>query len=616
MPIRFSRSLFSKILFGRPIPTEEAAHQTISKKVGLAVFASDALSSVAYATQEIFVVLIVAGAAALSMSIPIAVAIMILLTVLSISYWQTVHAYPSGGGAYIVAKDNLGITAAQVAGAALLMDYILTVAVSVSSGVDQIVSAVPAMNHQQVPIALAIIAIMTWLNLRGVKESGRILAVPTYFFIGTIFTTLAVGAYRYFTGSLTPVEGVENIHETTETLSLFLILRAFSSGCTALTGVEAISNGIPAFKEPKSDNAAKTLIAMSVILAGLFIGITLLAVHVQAVPSEHETIISQLARAIWGRGIMYTVVIASTTTILIMAANTSFADFPRLSALQAGDGFLPRQLTYRSGRLVFGGGIVLLMAAAALLIVIFRAHTTSLIPLYAIGVFLSFTLSQSGMVVHWWKEAKLKRGMSWLPKLIINGIGAIMTFIVMIVFAVTKFATGAWVTLILIPSLCWMFFKIHSHYGRVAKALGFAAELPKPSAHPMRTVVLLDYVHRGTLRMIDFTKSLGHPWVAVHVNYDDEKAKKVRDKWIAEIGDPDHLILITSPYRLLVEPVRDFILAERDKLPPDGFVHVITGQVVIEDPFTRMLHSKNARGLLDELQFHDRIIVTAVPFQL
>ncbi|MBS1982910.1 MAG: APC family permease, partial [Bdellovibrionales bacterium] len=375
--------------------------------------------------------------------------------------------------------------------------------------------------------------------------------------------------------------------------------------------------GITAFQEPKSKNASITLSAMSFILGTMFLGITFLAVKVGAVPSEHETVISQLGRAIFGRGMIYTLLITATTVILVMAANTSFADFPRLCALIAGDGFLPRQLTYRSSRLVFGWGIFWLSATAAALIVIFNARTTALIPLYAIGVFMSFTLSQTGMVIHWIKDSKLpKPDKHWLGKLVINAVGAAASFVVMLVVAFTKFSHGAWITVILIPTLVSIFYRIHGHYGRVSKVLGFNEKLSPPQPHPMKTIILLDYVHKGTHRMLEFAKSLGHPWVAVHVNYDEEKSKKVREKWKLEIGDDTNLILISSPYRLLVEPVRDFILAERDRLPPDGFVHVITGQVVIEDPIARLLHSRNARGLLDELQFHERIIVTAVPFQL
>ena len=397
-------------LIGRPLSTADAPHQAIRKIVGLAVFSSDAMSSVAYATQEMFVVLAAAGTMAYGISIPISLAIVGLLVILTISYEQTIHAYPGGGGAYIVSRDNLGELPAQTAAAALLTDYILTVAVSISSGVAQITSAIPTLYPYRVEIAVALVAFVMLINLRGVKESGAIFALPTYFFIVMMFFTVAVGLLKYFTGNLGVVVDpppTEMLHGA-QAVTVFLVLRAFASGTTALTGVEAISNGIPAFRVPRSRNAGLTLIAMSVILGTLLVGITFLSVQIGAVPSEEETVISQLARTIYdGRGILYLATMAATTVILIMAANTAFADFPRLSALAAKDGFLPRQLTYRGSRLVFSRGIVALALIASLLIVAFQASVTALIPLYAIGVFLSFTLSQAGMARRWRKSGHL-----------------------------------------------------------------------------------------------------------------------------------------------------------------------------------------------------------------
>ncbi|MGQ0605307.1 MAG: APC family permease, partial [Anaerolineales bacterium] len=472
-------------LIGKPLPTSDAPHQTISKKVGLAVFASDALSSTAYATDEILIVLAAVGAAAFTFSLPIAIAIVILLAIVTISYEQTIHAYPNGGGAYIVARDNLGEGPAQTAGAALLTDYILTVAVSISAGVAQITSAFPDLYPYRVQIALAFIVIMTIINLRGVKESGLAFSIPTYFFLGMTLLTIGVGYYRYFTGTLGVVTGVEPLHEAAQGLSVFLILRAFSSGCTALTGVEAISNGITAFKKPSSRNAGITLIWMSVILSLSFLSITFLSQAAHAVPSHAQTIFSQIGGVVYGPGSpMYLALLGGTTLILVMAANTAYADFPRLAALQAGDGFLPKQLTYRGSRLVFSYGIFVLAVVAALLIVLFQATTTALIPLYAVGVFLSFTLSQVGMAVRWWRCGHLKPGEAvqqlgstlhhepnWKLKLGINGFGAVACFVVMIIFAVTKFAAGAWIVVFLIPALVFTFFQIHHHYRRLATRL-------------------------------------------------------------------------------------------------------------------------------------------------
>jgi amino acid transporter len=594
----------------------------------LAVFASDALSSVAYATQEIFVVLIVAGAGALALSIPISIAIVLLLMILTLSYRQTIAAYPNGGGAYIVARDNLGEIPAQVAAAALLTDYTLTVAVSISSGVEQVASAIPSLLPYKVEVAVALVMLMMIINLRGVKESGRVFAIPTYFFIGMMLLTLGVGMFQMATGTLSHVTGAEAIYHLPEQLTLILVLRAFSSGCAAVTGVEAISNGIPAFKEPKSHNAATTLTVMSIILGVMFVGTTILANHAGAVPSETETIISQITRTILGRGLLYGLVIAAAMIILVMAANTSFADFPRLAALAAGDGFLPRQLTFKSSRLVFKWGIVVLSGAASVLIIVFNASVSGLIPLYAIGVFLSFSLSQMGMVVRWHRVAGLKRGEEaqaehstlqhdryWRPKQIINAVGCIVTLYVTAIFTYTKFPEGAWVTVIIIPSLVLMFSRIHAHYVSVARALSLrnmpTAEL---CVRPMRTVILVDDVHRGTLRLVEFAKSLGNPWVALHVDYNDRGEKQIRDKWQERIGEGE-LVVLASPYRHLIEPVRDFVLSERDKIP-GGFVHVIMGQLVMNNQVQRILHSNNALGIIGDLQHYDRVVVTDVPYQL
>lgn len=628
MDTHIKRAL-ARVFFGKPISSEDAHHEAIGKMVGLAVFASDALSSVAYATQEILLILAVAGTGAFHLSLPIAGVIILLLFILTLSYRQTIFAYPDGGGAYIVAKDNLGEGAAQTAGAALLMDYILTVAVSISSGTDQIVSVFPNLLPHQVALCLVLIAFMMLMNLRGVKESGTAFAFPTYFFVLMSMFTVGFGLFKHFTGTLTPVEGVEMIKTSMEPLGMFLILRAFSSGCTALTGVEAISNGITAFKEPRSKNAASTMMYMGLILGFLFLGITFIAVHVHAVPSDAETVISQIGRAVYGGGLFYNLLMAGTTTILIMAANTSYADFPRLCALHAGDGFLPRQLTYKSGRLVFSWGIVFLSLSAAALIVIFNAHTSALIPLYAIGVFMSFTLSQLGMVVRWQKIGKnienahehlkgdedINHLKGWRFKQLINFVGALASGIVMMIFAITKFTSGAWVTVFLIPAMVFVFFRIHNHYQRVAKFLSLPWKKVELAGYPsMKTLILIDDVNTGTLRMVKFAKTLGHPWQALHVNFNEERAIAVQKKWHEMIGD-NELVFLYSPYRMLLEPVIDYIAAERVK-NPEGVIHIITGQLVVRGTFGPLLHSKNARGLYDELQKIERVIVTAVPYHL
>ncbi len=623
---------FKRVLIGRPLRTEEAPHQAVNNPVGLAVFASDALSSTAYATQEILIVLAsafaVAGAGVFGWSIPIALAIAAILFVLIASYRQTIKAYRGAScGAYVVSRDNLGVFPSQIAGAALLVDYVLTVAVSISSGVDQVASAIPILRGREVLVALFAILVMTIINLRGVKESGTIFAVPTYFFVITTLFTLAAGVIKGLTGQLSPVEGVEMVHQTTEPLSWFLILYAFSSGCTALTGIEAISDGVQNFKEPRDRNAAATITVMGLLLGTLFLGITFLAHQVQAIPSEQETIISQIARATFGGGPLYGLQIAATTIILIMAANTAYADFPRIAAFVASDGFLPRQLAIRGSRLVFSGGIITLAIAASALIIIFNARTTSLIPLYAIGVFMCFTLSQVGMVRRWLEVAKLKPGESvkmgqsvaiydadWRRKLAISATGAVTSFIVMVIFAVTKFTHGAWITLIVIPAMVFVFGRVHRHYCNVARILSLSKERVKTTPHPVKTIVLVDDVHRGTVRVVDFAKSLGHDWTPVHVDYNDRKTHLVQRKWRERIGERE-LVILPSPYRRLVEPIVEYVQKELDA-NPQAFIHVIMGQLVMDTPWARLLHSNNSLGIMSRLQSMDRVIVTDVPYQL
>jgi len=626
-----SRFSLARFLIGKPLDTQDLQHQAISKPVGLAVFASDALSSTAYATEEILLILALAGgsAAILGLSIPIAIAISILLTIVTISYRQTIYAYPNGGGAYIVARDNLGEVPAQIAGAALLTDYILTVAVSISSGVAQITSAFPALLPYRVGIALAVIFVMTMVNLRGVKESGRVFAIPTYFFLGIMFLTLAAGMVQFLSGTLPTVADVQAIeHNVVEPLTLFLILRAFSSGCTALTGIEAISNGITAFKKPRSRNAAMTLVWMSSILITLFLGITLLAHQIGAVASESETVISQLARTIHGNeSILYLMTLAGTALILLMAANTSYADFPRLAALHAGDGFLPRQLTYRGSRLVFSWGILALAFLASLLVVVANARVTALIPLYAIGVFLSFTMSQTGMVVRFLKIGKLKPGESiqgletmmeydkgWRYKMAISVVGALCTFVVMVVFAVTKFTSGAWFIVILIPLLVFGFFRIHHHYKRVAHLLSLSGARPDVRARPMQTLILVDDVHAGTARMVNFAKSIGKPWKAIHIGVNPEKTRLVMEKWKQRIGEGE-LVVIPSPYRQLAEPIRKYIL-DLQAENPGTFVHVIMGHLAMETFWEQALHQNSAFIFNVALSGLDNVVVTNVPYQI
>jgi amino acid transporter len=618
-------------LIGRPLQTADAPHQTIGKIVGLAVFASDALSSTAYATQEILFILAAAGTMAFGYAFPIAIAIVLLLAIVTLSYEQTIHAYPGGGGAYIVARDNLGILPALIAGAALLTDYILTVAVSISSGVAQITSAFPGLFQYRVPIAVGLVAFIMLMNLRGVKESGTLFAIPTYFFIFTMFFTVIFAMARYFTGSLGIVTDPPDMgaYDVVRNVTPFLLLHAFSSGTAALTGVEAISNGIPAFKEPRSRNAGITLIWMSIILGSLFLGITFLAHQIGAVPSEAETVISQLARTAFAeRGFFYLVIIASTTIILIMAANTAFADFPRLSALAAADGFLPRQFTYRGSRLVFSRGIVALAAIASLLIILFNASVSALIPLYAIGVFMSFTLSQAGMAHRWWKIGQLTPGAEikergstlhyengWKLKMVINGFGAVCTFVVTLVFASTKFVDGAWIVIILTPALVFIFFSIYRHYKDLAGHLSLDDYGAPPRFSRHRVIVPISGVHRGSLLALRYARALSSDVTAVHVSVDPDEAEKIKRKW-EKWGEGVRLIILESPYRLLLEPLLEYIEEVADQRQANEMITIVVPQFVPQHWYHNLLHTQAAFLLRLALLFKPGIVITDVPYQI
>ncbi|MEJ2596957.1 MAG: APC family permease [Anaerolineales bacterium] len=618
-------------LIGRPLQTADAPHQTIGKAVGLAVFASDALSSTAYATQEILTILAVAGTAAFGYAFPIAIVIVVLLAVVTLSYEQTIHAYPNGGGAYIVTRDNLGTLPSLIAGAALLTDYTLTVAVSISSGVAQVTSAFPNLFHFRVPISVVLVAFIMLMNLRGVKESGTIFAIPTYFFILTMLFTVFVALARYFTGSLGVVVDPPAMEtfDVIRNVTPILILHAFSSGTAALTGVEAISDGILAFKQPRSRNAGITLIWMAVILGTLFLGITFLAHQVGAVPSEAETVISQLARTAFGeRGVFYLITIVATTVILIMAANTAFSDFPRLSAFCAADGFLPRQLTYRGSRLVYSRGIVALTAIASLLIVVFKASVSALIPLYAIGVFTSFTLSQAAMARRWWKIGHLAPGVEikersstlryedgWKLKMVINGFGSFCTFIVMLVFAVTKFVDGAWIVIILTPTLVVIFFAIHHHYKDLATHLSLDDYGAPPRVARHRVIIPVSGVHRGSLLALRYARALSADVTAVHVSIDQDEAEIIKRKW-EKWGEGVRLVILDSPYRLLLEPLLKYIEEVANQRQANETITIVVPQFVPQHWYHNLLHTQAAFLLRLALLFKPGIVITDVPYQI
>jgi amino acid transporter len=618
-------------LTGRPLQTADAPHQTIGKAVGLAVFASDALSSSAYATQEILVILAAAGTAAFSYVFPIAIAIVVLMAIVSLSYEQTIHAYPDGGGSYIVARDNLGELPAQTAGASLLTDYILTVAVSISSGVAQLVSAFPALYEYRVGIGIGLVIFIMVVNLRGVKESGSLFALPVYFFIMMMLFTVGVGIFRYFSGTLGQVVDPPPLetHGELVAVSLLLILHAFSSGTAALTGIEAISNGITAFKEPRSRNAGITLVWMSLILGVLFLGISALTNPIGAIPSGQETVISQITRTVFGgRNFMYLAVIAATTTILILAANTSFADFPRLSAMMGRDGFLPRQFAFRGSRLVFSRGIVVLALCASILIFAFQASVTLLIPLYAIGVFLSFTLSQGGMAHRWWKIGHLKPGQEvkergsvlnfdpkWKVKMVINGIGAILTAVVVVVFARTKFTEGAWIVLVIIPAVVLLLSAIHRHYRGLASNLSLDnyGEPPRLSRH--RVIMPVSGIHRGSLAALNYARGLSEDITVVHVSVDPEETERMRQKWDMW-GEGVRLVILDSPYRLLIEPLLDYIDEIAAQRQQNEVITIVVPSFVPKKIIHNVLHLQTASTLRKALWHYKDIVITEVPYQV
>lgn len=592
------------------MPLAQARHERLGKVVALAVFSSDALSSVAYATEEILLILVLAAAAATRLSTPIALAITALLAIVAASYRQTIYAYPSGGGSYIVARENLGTVAGLVAAAALLVDYVLTVSVSIAAGVAAITSALPSVQTHKVALGVGAITVIALGNIRGVRESGRLFAVPTYFFITSFGVLLVAGFWKLVTGALEPIPPEEV--PAVETLSAFLVLRAFSSGCTAMTGIEAISNGVPAFRPPESRNAAITLTWMAAILGTLFVGITILAHALGVVPRASETVVSQIARGLFGTGLAYYVIQAATALILVLAANTSFADFPRLSSLLARDRFAPRQFANLGERLVFSNGILVLAALAALLIVVFGGETHALIPLYAVGVFISFTLSQSGMVRHWWRD----RQPGWRWKIAINGTGAATTGLVTGVIASTKFTHGAWIVVLVIPLLVFTFLAMRSHYADVAHQLSLAGMAGPP---PMRHTVLVvaGDVHRGVVRAVQYARTLAAPEVPVRgvfVETDPARTHRLEERWrVAGLGVP--LVILTSPYRSLLRPLLEYI----DTLQATGDDHVVT--IVIPEflPgrwWQHILHNQTALVIKGALLFRKNTVVVDVPYHL
>lgn len=614
--------MVKRLLLGRPLATREEHEQRLPKRLGLAVFASDAISSTAYASEEILFILVpIAGLAALHFLVPISVVVMVVLAIVVTSYRQTIFAYPSGGGAYVVGKDNLGTSWSLVAGASLLVDYSLTVAVSISAGVAAVVSAFPALLDDRVAIAVGVVAFMAVANLRGAKESGTLFAVPTYLYIVALALLVGYGLYQVFAEGLGPMSvdperleeltGGQPTHSLTGLAGAYLLARAFSSGAVALTGTEAITNGIPAFRPPESRNAARTLLAMGVILGGFFLGISVLADHLRPLPSETETILSQMGRVVFGgEGPLYLFLQFTTMAILFLAANTAFADFPRLASIMARDGYLPRQLTHRGDRLVFSNGIIILAAFASLLLIGFGGLTNALIPLYAVGVFTGFTISQIGMVRH---HQRIKEP-GWRRGQVINGIGASATGLVLLVVIVSKFTTGAWIPVVIIPLIVLVLRTIKAHYNHVREILRVPPDWrPPPRVHTV--VVLVARVHRGVLDALAYAQSL-HPdhLLAIHVAADEAEAAKVRTQWDRCDLDLDLDVRI-DPYRRLFAPVMEYI-DEVDDRWSDDIVTVVIPEFIVDSWWARILHNQSAVLLRARLHLRPRTVVITVPLHV
>ena len=601
-----------RVLVGKRIPSHLAHRERFGVSTGLAILSSDALSSVAYATEEILRTLLIAGTASLWLLTPIGCVIAGLMLVIAFSYRQTIMAYPNGGGAYKVASENIDVTAGLVAAAALLLDYVLTVAVSIAAGVAALTSAFPEWHDSRVALSLGFLTLLAVGNLRGIRESGRIFAAPTYLFLGGMAALLAVGTFKALTGGAGPAPeaAAALMPSGAAPLSIFLVLRAFANGCTALTGIEAISNGVPAFKPPEARNAVITLLVMIAAAVTCFMGVTLLAPAYHVIPATEETVISQLNRAIFGgRGTAYYVIQAATTLILVLAANTAFADFPRLASIVARDRFLPRQFANQGDRLAFSNGIVVLSVLAGILLIAFGGDTHALIPLYMLGVFVSFTLSQAGMVV----KANRERKRGWRIGALVNGIGATLTAMVLVVVAVTKFSEGAWIIVALIPMLVFLFRAIHRHYEGVAVQLTLD---PVKDSKVRRNVVIVPIggVHRAVVQALDYARTLSDDVRAVYVDVDPQATAEIRELW-GRWGTGVRLEILASPFRSIMEPLLEYIELTDDECPHE-FVTVLLPEFVPARWWHHLLHNQRALLIKAALLFRHNVVVTSVPYHL
>jgi amino acid transporter len=598
-----------RILLGTPIATAHAAHERLGPLTGLAIFASDALSSVAYATEEILLILTLAGATALGLAFPIAVAIGILIAIVVSSYRQTILAYPKGGGSYIVTRENLGRYPSLVAGAALLVDYVLTVAVSVAAGIAAITSAIRPLYPYRVMLCVIGVAVIAVGNLRGVRESGRLFALPTYLFLGAYFVLISWGGLQWLRGAaaaaVPPVPTGGGV-----ALTAFLVLRAFSSGCAAMTGIEAVSDGVPAFRVPEARTARRVLLALGGILIVLFLGISALVHAFGVVPMEGETVNSQLARLVFGESPLYYFIQGVTMLILILAANTSFADFPRLASFLARDRFIPRQFANRGDRLAYSNGIIILALLSIGLLVAFQGNTHALIPLYALGVFVSFTLSQASMVRYWFGH----RRPGWPVRALLNGTGAIATGVVAVIIGLTKFTHGAWIVVVLIPCMIALFVTVRRHYDDVALQLSVERVAPRPPPAGHSVLVLVGDVHRGMLPAIEYAQALSANARGVYVEVDPEQTRRFEERW-AKYAEGMPLVVLRSPYRSVTGPLQEYLdLLQRQS--PNEMVTIVLPEFVPARWWQHLLHNQTALLIKGALLFRKGVVVTNVPYHL
>jgi amino acid transporter len=601
---------FKRVLFGRPLASDRLEHERLSKKTALAVLSSDAISSVAYATEQTLLVLVVLGAVALNYIVPISAVIVGLLVLVALSYRQTIFAYPSGGGSYTVARDNLGTMPGLVAAAALLTDYTLTVSVSISSGIAAITSAYPTLAHHAVAMCIAAVLVLMAVNLRGVRESGIAFSVPTYVFIVMMLLLIGVGLERFYQGAATVSSAGAPAKPMTFPVGFaltFLILRAFAEGCVAMTGTEAISNGVSAFKGPSSRNAAITLGWMAGILAVFFLGTSVLARHYGILPSQPETVLSQLGRQIFGRGVLYYALQYATFAILVLAANTAFADFPRLASILSRDSYMPRQFAARGDRLAFSNGIIALALFAILLIWLFHGDTSALIPLYAIGVFVCFTLSQAGMVVHWVRS----REPGWRWRAALNGLGATATALVSIVQVATKFTHGAWIVVLIIPLIILALRRIHAHYEHFAREVAYNGQAPLMFLHHT-VIVPVNGITKPAAGALVYATTISEDVRAVYVEVDPDTSAELRRRWTEwDIGVD--LVVLESPYRSILRPLVGYV----DDLTARGeadLVTVVVPEIVPRSWFGHLLHNKTSLFIRTAFLFRPNVVVTAVPY--